>query len=1009
MSNINKFSNSPEDPISSGLAHNIDSLPLPFDGSGSLALANASEWIERVAKNPDLSVRVGFDPSIFYSPNHIDELAQLLKQMVETPQYKEKGIFPAEYIRSWQELQWKVLMESLGPEIGKIAGGILTNVWNTRTRIGDLMEKPWLSSFTKAGFAAGSFGIMGLFQYRFLESLMHAIAQHDINSGKTWPLVQFVANHSAMLGSGVAWSAMTVCAFAWLAKQGFETHLSDKLHGTNRWKKKLVYGLGALSILGVEMTWSFSRITIGKDLEAQVHQMKKWVKGATAWDTTIFAEIDTKTWDLADIYTKEWTALFEAEAARWGVGPYAAAKQAAYLPKSQIDWSKVDRVPWLRQKVDALYIALEWHRKKMTDIQEANGLDGSSGKKETSWPLVLSVAGYQVAKVAKWLDTISTKAVDEILEAHNLIDPSLKDIILDLVFDGGKKLHPQDVNSLRTILDRQIDKSWANVDALTEELGRTIDTIDAYMREMTEAANIAYRSEASYTPKPKPAKIDTSTLKESLKETKTPVTVLDPFGVWSKFFELSKNGTIPFGYSLALFLRVLLVEALLTAIAIVRVRQTNRALSTPGARFEDLARETDGQYLRIVSLIERLTGGQAWQMTNGKALSREEIHTLVSTTLASQEWQAWLWNHMSVVTLQWKKISSSSQKLKDLLWAAFFAQYSAPEIRRLHALDKSLMFWKEDIAWVPSSPKANWEWITYLRGILPSINWNNQKNDELAIDAASWDTPQVTVRTGEGKVQSQIEAILANQEALRTISTSTQKRLAREDTGQKKRDWESIRGSLHDYISSNPHLMGIVSRIRSDNNHPLFDHVVALDRTGDVFWYYKGEYRDIVEREKTLLGWKSEKEFYAGREKFIRDTATSLKQKLARLRDSWVLDPDDRSIIVWFLSTETRELFQQENIASIFSIITKHANNAFITRNVTQGSWETSPEFSYQEFSGKLSQIDASIEELQELQSRKKRVDRYMNISAETVTELEIMTLRNAAAQVKDYLQKQMR
>lgn len=65
--------------------------------------------------------------------------------------------------------------------IEPIAADVLLNVSATRTRIGDLMDKPGLPSIAKAGIAAGSFGIMGLFQYRFLESLFHAIAQHDIS------------------------------------------------------------------------------------------------------------------------------------------------------------------------------------------------------------------------------------------------------------------------------------------------------------------------------------------------------------------------------------------------------------------------------------------------------------------------------------------------------------------------------------------------------------------------------------------------------------------------------------------------------------------------------------------------------------------------------------------------------------------------------------------------------------------------------------------------------------
>jgi hypothetical protein len=91
-------------------------------------------------------------------------------------------------------------------------------------------------------------------------------------------------------------------------------------------------------------------------------------------------------------------------------------------------------------------------------------------------------------------------------------------------------------------------------------MARTIDTIDAYMRDMTESANTQYGTKAAYTPKPKPGKIDTSDLKNALNSTKVPVSVLDPFGVWNKFYKLSSNGTIPMGYSLALLLRVLLVE-----------------------------------------------------------------------------------------------------------------------------------------------------------------------------------------------------------------------------------------------------------------------------------------------------------------------------------------------------------------------------------------------------------------------------------------------------------------
>ena len=85
------------------------------------------------------------------------------------------------------------------------------------------------------------------------------------------------------------------------------------------------------------------------------------------------------------------------------------------------------------------------------------------------------------------------------------------------------------------------------------------------------------------------------------------MTVLDPFGVWSKYMNLSSNGTIPAGYSLTLILRVLLVEGMLLLMGLLRIRQTKKALSTPGARFEDLSRETDGTYLEILRKVSKIT------------------------------------------------------------------------------------------------------------------------------------------------------------------------------------------------------------------------------------------------------------------------------------------------------------------------------------------------------------------------------------------------------------------
>jgi hypothetical protein len=53
------------------------------------------------------------------------------------------------------------------------------------------------------------------------------------------------------------------------------------------------------------MTGSFSRITIGTDLKAQVVDMKTGVAQATEGDNTVFRTLDKRTGELADTYENE--------------------------------------------------------------------------------------------------------------------------------------------------------------------------------------------------------------------------------------------------------------------------------------------------------------------------------------------------------------------------------------------------------------------------------------------------------------------------------------------------------------------------------------------------------------------------------------------------------------------------------------------------------------------------------------------------------------------------------
>lgn len=48
-------------------------------------------------------------------------------------------------------------MEKLAPEIERVAGETITHVYNSRTRINDIIGKPSMANYGKAGVAMGSF------------------------------------------------------------------------------------------------------------------------------------------------------------------------------------------------------------------------------------------------------------------------------------------------------------------------------------------------------------------------------------------------------------------------------------------------------------------------------------------------------------------------------------------------------------------------------------------------------------------------------------------------------------------------------------------------------------------------------------------------------------------------------------------------------------------------------------------------------------------------------------
>ena len=101
-----------------------------------------------------------------------------------------------------------------------------------------------------------------------------------------------------------------------MIKTGFETHLSDKLMGTKQTKKKSLCVLGCAALLSLEMTGSFSRITIGNDLKEQVVSMASGIESATMGDKNVFDAFIAQTKEIKDQYKQEGQEMYSAEAAR---------------------------------------------------------------------------------------------------------------------------------------------------------------------------------------------------------------------------------------------------------------------------------------------------------------------------------------------------------------------------------------------------------------------------------------------------------------------------------------------------------------------------------------------------------------------------------------------------------------------------------------------------------------------------------------------------------------------
>ena len=1002
-------------PLMQGFTTVLESIPFDLSGGPATPVA-VDEWINQVRGKPELSPLLGFQSGIEYTPVDIQKLTDILVQEFNSPEFARSGTLGIG-LENWREIQGQKLMEQLPKAMSQIAGGTLGKITASRVRISQILSTGTSASWAKALVAAWSFSIMYLFQMKFMESLLQAIAQHDINKGKTWVILNIVQDQMALGASGQAWAIMTSCLFAYLVKTGFETYLSDLLNGTKSTKKIAICALASLVLLWTEMIGSFSRVTSGHDLQEQVEAMYTVIHSATTGDTTKFADIARQARETGTIYMREWQLLADTEARRWWVWPYAAAKAASYKPQSEIDLKLVEKIPGLHEKVDAFYAQLEAQREKMKEIQKRNWIKIVNGSSPTTGPQVLASAGYHFDRVAADLDTVAGKEVRELLATHDLIDPGFAHIIKELLFDNAKKLHPDEVNALRKRMDQYVDKSTWNIDELVTSMSRTIDIIDGFMRDMTDAANRAYpKSPLEYSPKEKPKNPDTSALKNALAQTRVPVSVLDPFWVWSRFMELTAKWTISTGYSLALFLRVLLVEGILLSIWFARVHSLRRSLNTPGARYQDLSRETEGQYLDIIRKISAWTDTPVWRSVCGEPLSAESIHTIVMAGIGSQNWHDSIGNHMSAVNWKWRSIGSHWTQVRELLASAFFGKYAAPELRRLNEMDWALAMWKADITGrgvTTKQDKTNWQWVKRLWELVPKVSKKAQAtpsvNSPLArswadfrqTSSAGLATVQIT--QGPGNVVNNIGQHLSWILDLDNLAHMTQRRLAWESQKGVMAEWVRLQDELRQLFVQKPTIRAELQAARANNTDPLFSVVSFLDTSGDMFWYYAAQNREFWTRIRQLANGKTEAEFYDWEWRLIAETAQTLRSSLLKLQQSWLISDESISGRIQQINAlSDQELLEPQQHAEIVAILQSLKDNRYFTTNIiTDPTWQTKQTYNTAWLSQARTNMRQSVAEAKSLNQQIEANEKYMNLPKDWLTEFRVMELRNAVAGVK--------
>jgi hypothetical protein len=143
MKNTNtseKLSENGESPLIAGMRECLQASPMSSTGD-TLSHVDWYTWLQGISSNPSLQQKLGFHPDVVYTSEDFNALAGILSHVYPTSTSLSADI-PLDALRDFAGIQGKILVEKyLAPGITKSAGGTLSRITGTRTRIDDLMSQ----------------------------------------------------------------------------------------------------------------------------------------------------------------------------------------------------------------------------------------------------------------------------------------------------------------------------------------------------------------------------------------------------------------------------------------------------------------------------------------------------------------------------------------------------------------------------------------------------------------------------------------------------------------------------------------------------------------------------------------------------------------------------------------------------------------------------------------------------------------------------------------------------